>query len=415
MRVLFLHDAFPAQFGHVALELTRRHGWDCHFVVDAISTCPAPSKEMVDGLDVRSYPLSTEYRKRGATPWPQIYGKFLELCEAAFEAVRVRPELKPDIVVAHGGRGAPTAFLRDVLDCPIINYCEYYFAHGHRDISYRVDLPPAEPAPHFPRCINAPVLVGLVDCDSGYSATHWQRSSFPERFRHKIEVHFDGIDDQLYRPGPAPREVEGRSIPPGTRVVTFVARGLESIRGFDIFMEVARRIALERPDVLFVVVGGEETYYGWDTLHTGQLSFKKWVIERGDYDLSRFLFLGQVEPARLAEILKVTDLHLYLTAPFVLSWSLLDAMASGAVILASDVPPVREVIEPGVNGLVEPLFDVDRLAGTAIKVLDDPAAFAPLARAARETIEARYSVEVAIPALKNYFERVASAGPRRPG
>ena len=415
MRVLFLHDAFPAQFGHVALELTRRHGWDCHFVVEAASTCPTPSKEMLGLLDVRSYPLSDEYRKRGATPWPRVYGKFLELSEAAFEAVRLRPDLKPDLVVAHGGRGAPTPFLRDALDCPIINYCEYYFAFGHRDISYRVDLPPAEPAPHFPRCINAPVLVGLVDCDSGYSATHWQRGTFPERFRDKIEVHFDGIDDQFYRPGPAPREVDGRSIPPGTRVVTFVSRGLESIRGFDLFMDVARRIASERPDVLFVVVGGEETYYGWDKLQTGRPSFKRWVLERGDYDLSRFLFLGQVEPARLAEILRITDLHLYLTAPFVLSWSLLDAMASGAVVLASDVPPVLEVIEPGVNGLVEPLFDVDRLAGTAIKVLDDPAAFAPLARAARTTIEARYSVDVAIPALKDYFERVASAGPRRSG
>ena len=287
MRVLFLHDAFPAQFGHVALELTRRAGWECHFVVESISNCPTPSPEMLERLDVRSYPLSDEYRKRGATPWPQIYGRFLELCEAAFEAIRRRPELKPDLVVAHGGRGAPTALIRDVVDCPIINYCEFYFAVSHRDISYRVDLPPAEPAPHFPRCINAPVLVSLVDCDSGYSATHWQRSTFPARFQHKIEVHFDGIDDQLYRPGPAAREVAGRSIPRGTRVVTFVSRGLESIRGFDLFMEVARRIGLERADVLFVVVGGEETYYGWDKLHTGQASFKKWVLERGAITTSR--------------------------------------------------------------------------------------------------------------------------------
>ncbi len=410
MRVLFLHDAFPAQFGHVALELTRRHGWECHFLVEAVSNCPTPSPEMLQKLDVRKYPLSAEYRKRPPTPWPQIYGRFLELCEAVHDSIKARPELKPDLVVAHGGRGAPTALIRDVVDCPIVNYCEYYFAFSHRDISYRVDLPPAEPAPHFPRCINAPVLVSLADCDSGYSATHWQRGTFPERFRHKIEVHFDGIDDRLYSPGPAPREVLGRSIPAGTKVVTFVSRGLESIRGFDVFMAVARRIARERPDVLFVVVGNEETYYGWDKLHTGQPSFKKWVVEQGKYDLSRFLFLGHVEPSRLAEVFRLTDLHLYLTAPFVLSWSLLNAMASGAVVLASDVPPVLEVIEPGVNGLVEPLFDVDRLAETAIRVLDDPAEFAPLGRAARGTIEDRYSIEVAIPALKDYFERVASAG-----
>jgi glycosyltransferase involved in cell wall biosynthesis len=412
VRVLFLHDAFPAQFGHVALELTRRYGWECHFLVESVSNCPAPSPEMLQALHVRSYPLSDEYRKRPPTPWPQIYGRYLELCEAAFEGIRRSPGLRPDLVVAHGGRGAPTPLIRDVVDCPIINYCEYYFAFGHRDISYRVDLPPAEPAPHFPRCINAPVLVALADCDSGYSATAWQRSTFPARFQPKIEVHFDGIDDQLYRPGVAPGQILGRAVPEGTRVVTFVSRGLESVRGFDLFMEVARRIALERPDVLFVVVGNEETYYGWDKLHVGQSSFKKWVIERGQFDLSRFVFLGQVEPDRLAEVLRMSDLHLYLTAPFVLSWSLLDAMATGLVVLASDVPPVREVIEPGVNGLVEPLFDADRMTGTALRVLDDPSTYAPLGKAARATIEARYSVDVAIPPLKDYFERVASAGTR---
>jgi glycosyltransferase involved in cell wall biosynthesis len=413
VRVLFLHDAFPAQFGHVALELTRRYGWECHFLVESVSNCPAPSPEMLRSLHVRSYPLSDEYRKRPPTPWPQIFGRYLELCEAAFEGIRRSPGLRPDLVVAHGGRGAPTPLLRDVVNCPIINYCEYYFAFSHRDISYRVDLPPAEPAPHFPRCINAPVLVALADCDSGYSATAWQRSTFPPRFQRKIEVHFDGIDDQFYRPGPAPREILGRSIPEGTRVVTFVSRGLESVRGFDLFMEVARRIALERPDVLFVVAGNEETYYGWDKLHTGQPSFKQWVIDRGQFDLSRFVFLGQVDPARLAEVLRMSDLHLYLTAPFVLSWSLLDAMATGLVILASDVPPVLEVIEPGVNGLVEPLFDADRMTETALRVLEDPAAYAPLGKAARRTIEERYSIDVAIPPLKDYFERVASAGTGR--
>jgi len=413
LRVLFLHDAFPAQFGHVALELTRRAGWDCHFVVESVSNCPTPSREMLERLDVRSYPLSAEYRKRDATPWPQIYGKFLELCEAAYEAIRRRPDLKPDLVVAHGGRGAPTALIRDLVDCPIINYCEFYFGKSHQDISYRVDLPPAEPAPHFPRCINAPVLISLVDCDSGYSATHWQKSTFPARYQPKIEVHFDGIDEQHYQPGPAPREILGRSIPNGTKVVTFVSRGLESIRGFDIFMEVARRIGRDRSDVLFVVVGSEETFYGWDKLHVGQDSFKKWVIERGNYDLSRFVFTGHIEPGKLADLFRMTDLHLYLTAPFVLSWSLLNAMSSGAVVLGSDVPPVVEVIEPGVNGLVEPLFDVDRLAETALRVLDDPAGFAPLGLAARRTIEEKYSMTVAIPALQDYFERIASAGRRR--
>ena len=264
--------------------------------------------------------------------------------------------------------------------------------------------------------INAPTLMSLVNASSGYSATRWQKASFPAKFHSKIEVHFDGIDTELYRPGPAPNQIAGRSIPSGTKVVTFVSRGLESIRGFDIFMEVATRIAQVRSDVLFVVVGGESTYYGWDTLHTGRSSFKNWVIERlgTRFDPARFLFLGQIEPEALANIFRVSDLHLYLTVPFVLSWSLLNAMASGCVVLASDVAPVREVISSRVHGILEPLFDVDRLTEAALAVLDNPADFAPLGRAARDRISELYSLEIAIPALKDYYERAAQ-GPSSSG
>lgn len=413
MRILFVHDAFPAQFGHVALELDRRFGWTCHFLVEAASTCPPPTAAMLERLDVQPLPLSDVYRARGPLPWPQTFGHYLESCEAVFEAIRARPDLRPDLVVAHGGRGAPTALIRDLVDCPIINYCEYYFAPGHRDLSYRVDLPPAEPAPFFPRAINAPVLLALADCDAGYSATRWQRDSFPARFRPKIEVLFDGIDSTLYRPGPAPRTVAGRAIPPGTRVVTFVSRGLEAIRGFDLFLDVARRIARERADVVFVVAGADRTYYGWDQLQVSPGSFRDWAMARDAIDPDRILFLGHVEPDALADVLRISDLHLYLTVPFVLSWSLFNALSTGCVVLASDVDPVREVIEPGVNGLVVPLFDVDRMAEAALRVLADPAEFAPLGAAARRTVEERYSIEVAIPPLARFFERVAST--RRDG
>ena len=413
MHVLFIHQAFPAQFGRLALELTKRYGWKCSFLVEDLSNCPTPSREMLEKLDIHRVALPEAVRSNREVPWPQIYGHWLEHCRAVFESVRARPELQPDLVVAHGGRGPLALFLRQLLNCPIVNYCEYYFAPSRRDISYRIDLPPAEPAQFFPRTINAPVLASLVDCDAGYSPTHWQREAFPERFRHKIEVHFDGIDTELYRPHvvrveQASRLLGGRSLPPGTKIVTFVARGLESMRGFDLFMCVADRICRERSDVIFVVVGSEETYYGWDKLHTGQPSFKQWVLSHGNFDLSRFVFLNHVLPEQLADIFGLSDLHLYLTVPFVLSWSVLNAMACGRVVLASDVPPVREFIEPGRNGLVEPLFDVERLTAAALRVLAEPAAFSSLGRTAREVIETQYSLEVAVPELREYFERVAA-------
>ena len=327
--------------------------------------------------------------------------------------MRSRPDLRPDLVVAHGGRGAPTLFLPELLDCPLLNYCEYYFAQSHSDMSYRIDLPPVDPAELFPRCINAPTLASLAACDGGYSATQWQRQSFPERFWPKIEVHFDGIDTQFYQP----REVsesqiaellDGRSLSRDTRLVTYVARGLESMRGFDIFMRAAHRIAQLRSDVLFVAVGSEQTYYGWDMLHTDGLSFKQWVLNQDSYDLSRFVFPGHIEPSQLALLLARSDLHMFLTVPFVPSWSLFNALSAGCTVLASDVAPVREVIEPGEHGLVEPFFDVSRLTDTALKVLDDPAAFAPLGQAARERVREKYCLDLTLPGLKSYFERMAA-------
>ncbi len=407
MNILFIHDAFPAQFGRLALELKRGRGWNCRFLVQALSSCPTPTPEMLEELEIRLVPLAAEHRNSDGVPWPQVHGHYLEQCQAVLGAVKASAWPRPDLIVAHGGRGAPTIFLREAIDCPIIVYCEYYFALRRGDISYRIDLPAAEPAPFFPRTINAATLCALVDCDAGYSATRWQKQSFPARFQHKIETYFDGIDVQLYKPGPAPRSIAGRSIPPGTRVVTFASRGLESIRGFDIFMEVADRIARARQDVIFVVVGGEEIHYGWDKLHTQAPSFKEWVLKRRTYDLDRFLFLGRILPEELATILRLSDLHLYLTAPFVLSWSMVSAMATGCVVLASDVAPVRELIDPGINGLAEPLFDVDRLCEQALAVLDDPGAYAPLGRRARALVEERYSLEACIPPLGDFLERVA--------
>lgn len=407
MHVLFLHQAFPAQFGRLALELHRRYSWRCTCVLRHLSRCPSPSRAMLENQTLISVP-----REQGKpAPWKQSFGNHLALAENFYAALQpYAAELRPDLVVSHCGLG-PSLSLGDLFPCPFVSYCEYYLAVKGRDLTYRLDLPPTEPAPFFSRCINAATLLGLADAPFGYTPTHWQRQSFPERFRERIEVHFDGLDTDLYHPratGDLSALLGGRSLSAGTRVVTYVARGLESMRGFDLFMQVAGRICRERSDVLFVVIGGDEAYYGWDQLFTGGLSFRQWVLNRGSYDLSRFVFLGQIEPDQLAPLLARSDLHLYMTVPFVLSWSLFNALACGAVVLASDVAPVREVIAPDENGLLEPLFDVERLTATALRVLADPARYRALREAARTLMEGRYSLDVAIPRLKEYFERQAA-------
>jgi glycosyltransferase involved in cell wall biosynthesis len=406
MHVLFVHRAFPAQFGRLALELTQRYGWKCTCLFQHLSRCPSPTPEMFERLELIQIQGAPPPTAAAELPWPQTHGLALEIGRAVFETVKSR-RVSPDLVVGHGGL-APTLFLREELECPLVDYCEYFFAPHGRDLTYRLDLPPVEGALFQPRGINAATLLNLAAVDAAYSPTQWQRQSFPNRYWPKIEVHFDGIDTELYRPRAVLRVLAGSTVPDDTRIVTFAARGLESMRGFDVIVRVAQRILRDRSDVLFAVAGSQEVYYGWDKQRTGGASFRDWALGRSEVDRSRFLFLGQVEPEHLAHLFCMSDLHIYWSVPFVLSWSLFDALACGCVVLAGDVPPVREVVEPGQTGLLEPLFDVDRLAETALQVLDQPATYQPLGRAGRALMEQNYGLDACVPHLKDYLERVGT-------
>src|SRR5262249_35472016 len=162
------------------------------------------------------------------------------------------------------------------------------------------------------------------------------------------------------------------------RVVTYVARGLEAMRGFDVFLRVAKRVYRQRADVRFVVVGEDRTFYGGEQRYTRGHSFRDWALAQDDYDRERFLFTGPPPPDELARLLSRSDLHVYLTVPFATSWSLFDALACGCVVLGSDTAPVRELIRHGDNGLLAAFYDVEGLADLALRVLNDPAAHRPL-------------------------------------
>jgi glycosyltransferase involved in cell wall biosynthesis len=178
---------------------------------------------------------------------------------------------------------------------------------------------------------------------------------------------------------------------------------MESMRGFDIFMKVARLLCDRRQDVVFVVVGEDRVCYGGDQDITGQKSFKDWVL-LDQYDLSRFIFTGLLPTPALAQVFAVSDLHIYLTVPFVLSWSMMDALACGATVLASDTAPVREMIRHGENGLLADFFDVEGLAELAGKVLDSPQEYKPLGQAGVRLIQERYSLDVCLPRMLALYE-----------
>lgn len=402
MHVLFLHQNYPAQFGMIVR----------HLVADGHRVSFVSRKE--PGSDAGIERIHYE-PKGGATAAAHYSSRTFENCvwhaHAVYDALKTRSDIKPDLVVGHAGF-VSTVLLRELYDAPVVNYFEYYYNPTNSDLDFRPDTPPLPEDRLRSYFRNAPLLVDLTNCDLGYAPTVWQRDRLPAIFHPKIRAIFDGIDTELWKPHPRPanelRRAGRFAVPDGVKLVTYVARGFESIRGFDVFMKVAKKLYERRPDVRFVVVGQDRVCYGGDDKRTGGLTYKQWVLAQDDYDLSKFAFVGTLSQQHLAELFSITDLHLYLTVPFVLSWSLMNALACGAVVLASSTAPVREMITHGQNGLLADFFDADGFTDQAAKVLDAPDEHRPLGENAIRFIRERYSVDVCLPQLRKLFDDAAA-------
>ena len=405
MHVLFVHKNFPAQFGHIASHLIHQCGHTCTFVSEK-----EPGQH--NGIE------KLQYKTRGgATRQTHYSARTFE--NSVWHAAGVYEALKPlqqrrppDLIVGHSGFGS-TLFLPELFpQTPIINYFEYFYHRTGSDLDFRPDFPTSKANLLRSHARNAMIMLDLEACRAGYAPTYFQRDLLPEPYRPKVRVLHDGVPTDFWRPQSVETlTLDGLDIGPAQPVVTYVSRGFETMRGFDIFMKAARLICDADPNVLVLVIGTDRVCYGGDLRHIAEASFKDHVLNQDRYDLSRIRFLGRVAPRLLAQILARSDLHIYLTVPFVLSWSLLDAMACGCTVLASDTAPVREVIHHEHNGLLFDFFDVEALAASALEVLKDPAAYrARLGRAARQTIEERYSMEIIMPQMVQFYESVANGG-----
>lgn len=410
MHVLYVHQNFPAQFGHIAHYLVEKMKWRCTF----LSETPPGN---VGGIEKIQYRL-----QGGATKQNHFCSRTFENtvwhCDGVYRALKARPDIRPDLIVGHSGFGS-TLFLRELYpEVPVINFFEYYY-HPHdpdSDMDFRKDLGWVIPEVKYlrSRCRNAMILLDLQNCQIGYTPTKFQRSKFPREYSHKIETIFDGVDRSVYqgygetfRPPPdvrGPRNIAGVDVPPDTRVVTYVSRGFESMRGFDIFMRAAKLIEKQYPNVVFIIVGTDRIAYGGDESYTNGKSFKDWVLSQDEYDLTKFKFVGRVNPMDLSRVLAAGDLHIYLTVPFVLSWSMMDAMSCGAVVLGSNTSPVKEMIRHGENGLLADFFTPEDFADKAVQVLKDPTAFRPLGRAAEQMIIQQYSLDALLPRMLKLYE-----------
>ncbi len=415
MHVLYIHQNYPAQFGHIARALAGRKGYRCTFV-SMLSPGVSGALERIQYKPAGGATAQTHYCSR-------TFENAVWHCDAVYRALRERPDVRPDLIVGHSGFGS-TLFLKDLYPgVPVVNLFEYYYRpeDPESDMNFRHDLGWETPVANFhrARCRNAMILLDLQEASAAYTPTEYQRSVFPTQWRQRMSVIFDGVDRSFYhghgeslRPLPSQRGVRtiaGRQVPPGTKVVSYVSRGFESMRGFDIFMKAARRILSHEPDTLFFVVGSDRVCYGGDERHIGKArSFREWVLQQESHDLSKFVFTGRLPPSELGQLLASTDVHIYLTVPFVLSWSMMDALSCGAVVVGSDTAPVREMIRHGENGLLADFFDADAIAARTVEALRDVPGHRVLGRTAEQIIVGRYSMEAVLPQMLALYDRAMS-------
>lgn len=401
MHILFCHKNFPAQFGHIAGYLIKNHGFRCSFVSELPSG-------VVDGIERIQYKI-----QGGATKSTHYCSRTFENAvwhsHAVYEAMKARPDIKPDLVVGHSGFGS-TVWLADLYDCPIINYFEYYYRSKGSDLDFRPDFPVKPLDVLRSRSRNAMILLDLQTCTRGYAPTNYQRSLFPDEYQPKIEAIFDGIDTSIWKRNPEPpREIAGQKIPEDKKIVTYVSRGFESMRGFDVFMKVAKKICEARDDVIFLCVGSDRVCYGGDLNRIQEETYREHILKQDNYDLDRFIFTGRVDPHDLVNVFSLSDLHIYLTVPFVLSWSLMNSLACGCTVLGSSTAPVVEMIKHGETGFVADFFDVDGLTDQALQVLSDPEKYRYLGEAGASMIEESYSLKNMLPKMLDLYERTTAS------
>jgi glycosyltransferase involved in cell wall biosynthesis len=409
MKVLFVHQNFPGQYLHLARHLGAQPGNEVVFLTQRSGVslpgvrtiCYQPQRSITP--DIHHYLRDTEAGVLNAQNVARIA---LDLKSSGFI---------PDVMLAHNGWGE-LWYLKDVFpNTPLIGYFEFFYQHHGADVGFD----PSESAifdtgPRI-RTKNLGNLLALDAADFGQCPTLWQKSLYPVLYQPKLQVIHEGIDTRLVMPDP-----EARFASPGSpielsrndEVVTYVARNLEPHRGFPSFMRSLPAILKSRPRAQILIVGGDETSYG-PSSPNGQTYRQQMLEELGaQLDLRRVHFLGKVPYSHFVRLLQVSSVHVYLTYPFVLSWSMLEAMAAGCVVVGSRTAPVEEVIRDGENGLLVDFFSPENIAERVIEALAKPDAFRKIRENARRTIVEDYDLRtICLPAQLKML-RAACSGHR---
>ncbi len=392
MNILFLHSNFPAQFRHLAASLARDQD-------NRVLYATARREGQMSGVYKVLY---SQTRKPHQDT--HHYVKALEDSVLQGQAVyRALDKLKsdgfyPDVVYGHSGWGAPL-FIKDIFPkSRLLCYFEWFYHSSGSDVGFDPDEPVSIDDRLRIRIKNTPILTDLYSCDAGLCPTAWQWSQFPAEYQTKIKVLHDGVDTAYFSPLPDEKLILPEiklDLSDVKEIVTYVSRGLEPYRGFPQFMEAISLLHKRRKKCHVVVVGEDRVAYG-KRLPDGK-TYKRAMLDKYDFDLSRLHFTGRLPYAQYLKVLRASSVHVYLTRPFVLSWSMMEAMSTGCLIVASDTQPVKEVIKNGINGLLVNFFDIEQITDHIEDALDHADEMRVIRRNARQTILEKYDLSILLP------------------
>lgn len=403
MKVLFVHQNFPGQFLHLAPELQRR-GHECLALTDAPNKRPSAIPVVRYKHDpVAVDPAATRLGRN----YTQMSDRGVTVARAACQ-LRDTKGYVPDVIIGHSGWGE-TLFLKEVWpSARLIVYAEFYYRGQGADVGFDPELnPPSFDQVMIAQGRAAHLGQALLHADGGLSPTEWQASSYPAPLRKLIEVIHDGIDTDVMAPNADASFTlpDGTVLRAGDEVLTFVNRNLEPYRGYHIFMRALPAVMAARPNVQVVIVGGDEVSYGAPPKAAKGWKDHMLAEVEGKLDMARVHFMGRVPYERFTALMQIARVHAYLTYPFVLSWSMLEAMSAGALIVGSRTAPVQEVIAHGTNGLLVDFFDVGGWALVLAHALGNPQDYDALRRAARQTILDRFDLRSqSLPRLVDFIE-----------
>lgn len=408
MKILFIHQNFPGQFKFLAPALVKQG----HEVVAMVMQ--KTQAESWQGVRLVPY-----FPNRGTTPdihpWVSDFETKTIRGEACFRAaLKLKATgFHPDVIIAHPGWGE-SLFLKDVWpNAKLGIYCEFYYHPQGADVGFDPEFPVKDAGEVCRlRLKNLNNLLHFEGADAGIAPTHWQASTFPQPFRAKITVVHDGIDTQALKPNPQVSLTLNGNITLSKKdeVITFVNRNLEPYRGYHVFMRALPELLKRRPQARVLIVGGNDISYGarpeknqnWRDIFIAEVQPK---IPAADWQ--RVHFLGHIAYENFIPLLQLSSLHVYLTYPFVLSWSLLEAMSVGCAIVASDTQPLHEAVQHNATGRLVNFFDSQALTEEICQLLDNPALRAQLGKNARAFAVQHYDLQsVCLPQQLAWVEQL---------